>query len=117
MTVNHLVTGSNPVSGATFLDTQQTPINRVLEKLLASRNQNYDTNSRNCDAPLRLYKVGQTFYYRRRIQQKLFRISLRTKNIKVAIKRKRVLGLINGEEVFQLETKDIKLIFEYDTGY
>ncbi|WP_428737439.1 hypothetical protein [Sulfurimonas sp.] len=79
-----------------------------------SRNQNYDTNSRNCDTPLRLYKVGHTFYYRRRIKQKLCRISLRTKNIKTALKRRKVLDLI-GEEMFQLETKDIKLVFEYDT--
>ncbi len=111
-----MVTGSNPVSGATFFDTPQTTINTTLTKLLASQYSNYDTIDKKYDTtPLRLYKVDKTFYYRRRIKQKLFRISLKTKNIKVALKRRRTLDLIDGEEMFQIDTGDFKLMFEYDT--
>ena len=111
-----MVTGSNPVSGATFLDTHKTPINSTLKQGLASESTNYDTVRKNYDTtPLRLYKVDKTFYYRRRIKQKLFRISLKTKNIKVALKRRKILDLIDGEEMFQIDTGDFKLMFEYDT--
>jgi hypothetical protein len=56
-------------------------------------------------AHIRLYKVNSIYYYRRRIKQKLFRISLHTKDIKTALKRKRVLDLLNGEEMFKLEIR------------
>ena len=116
MTVNHLVTGSNPVSGATFLDIPQTPLNTILKQNLAPELTNYDTFTQKCDTtPLRLYKVGKTFYYRRKIKQKLFRISLRTKSIKTALKRRKVLDLIDGDEMFRISVGDLKLMFEYDT--
>ena len=111
-----MVTGSNPVSGATFLNTPKTPISTTLNQDLTCGSTNYDTTSKNNDtSPLRLYKVDRTFYYRRRIKQKLFRISLKTKNIKIALKRKKILDLIDGEEMFQIDTGDFKLMFEYDT--
>ena len=116
MTVNHLVTGSNPVSGAIFLDPSKTPINTTLNQVLASEYSNCDTIEKNNDTiPLRLYKVSKIFYYRRRIKQKLFRISLKTKNIKTALKRRKILDLIDGEEMYKIKTKDFKLMFEYDT--
>jgi len=111
-----LVTGSNPVSGATFLNTPKTPTSTALYQDLTCEFTNYDTISKNHDTPpLRLYKVDRTFYYRRRIKQKLFRISLKTKNIKIALKRRKILDLIDGEEMFQIDTGDFKLMFEYDT--
>jgi len=62
-----------------------------------------------------LYLVNKTYYYRRKIKQKLFRISLHTKCLKTALKIKRVLDLLKEEDMFKLETKDFKLFFEYDT--
>jgi len=77
----------------------------------------YDTFPKNYDTamPLRLYKVGEVFYYRRKYQGKLFRISLRTKTFRVALYRKRLLDLLKGEELFKLKQGDYELIFEYDT--
>jgi integrase/mRNA-degrading endonuclease RelE of RelBE toxin-antitoxin system len=62
-----------------------------------------------------LYRVGEVFYYRRKIKGKLFRISLRTKNIKVALYRRKLLDLLEGEELFKLKQGDYELIFEYDS--
>ena len=101
-----MVTGSNPVSGATF---PQPPNTAFFDKDKAKNPSNYDTT------PLRLYKVSNTFYYRRRYAKKLIRISLRTKNIKEALNRKKVLDLLKGSELFKLEMGDFKLMFEYDT--
>ena len=109
-----MVTGSNPVSGArqsklpntgTFKEFQNTP------------KPHYDTIEQNSDTklPLRLYRVGTVYYYRRRINYKLVRISLQTKNLKEAICRKRLLDMLTGEEMFQLNTGDLKIAFEYDT--
>ncbi len=67
----------------------------------------YDTLSKKCDTQiLRLYKVNETFYYRRRYKNKLFRISLRTKHLKEALYRKKLLDFVKGD--------DYELIFEYD---
>ena len=71
--------------------------------------------AKNCDTALRLYKVNQTFYYRRRHKQKLFRISLRTKSLKVAQYRKRLIDLIEGDDLFKMKTEDYEFVFEYDT--
>jgi integrase len=111
-----LVTGSNPVSGATFLKHSISPNITNFQSDSRIRKSRYDTSTENYDTQhLRLYKVSDVYYYRRRINYKLVRISLRTKNIHTALKRKKILDLMNGEEMFQLETKDIKLAFEYDT--
>ena len=112
MTVNHLVTGSNPVSGAIL----QKALKQGLPEQKNPPKANCDTSRKIYDTKfLRLYRVNETYYYRRRINQKLFRISLRTKNLNEALKRKRVLDLLKGEELFELTTKDFKLVFEYDT--
>jgi hypothetical protein len=37
--------------------------------------------------------VDDTFYFRKRFKKKLYRISLYTKNIKEALKRKKILEL------------------------
>jgi integrase len=111
-----LVPGSIPGAGATFFKHPQiTDTNEFNNKNIS----NYDTISKNYDTKnkqyLRLYKVSNTYYYRRRIKQKLVRISLRTKSLHIALKRKRTLNLLGDDEMFQLETADLKLAFEYDT--
>lgn len=75
----------------------------------------YDTSVKNYDTALRLYRVNQTYYYRRKYQQKLYRISLRTKDFRIALYRKRLFDLLEGDELFKLTGPDYELIFEYDT--
>ena len=55
------------------------------------------------------------FYYRRRYKKKLYRISLKTKYLKVALHRKKLLDFINGDEMFRMKSGDYELVFEYDT--
>jgi len=74
-----------------------------------------DTSLKNNDTFKRLYKINNVYYYRRRINKKLFRISLKTDFIKTALMRKSFLDKLSNEEMFRLETKDYKLIFEYET--
>ena len=112
MTVNHLVRGSIPRAGATSKQTPQTSINTNFKSNLASR---YDTFHKNHDTIKRLYKVNHTYYYRRRINKQLFRVSLKTKFLQIALKRKKILNLLGEDELFELKTKDYELIFEYDT--
>ena len=71
--------------------------------------------TKKCDTPLRLYKVRDIFYYRRRYKGKLFRISLRTKYLKVALHRKKLIDLIKGDDLFRMKHGDYELVFEYDT--
>ena len=116
MTVNHLVTGSNPVSGATKNNTPKNPIRTKIINYLAPELTNYDTLRIKADTKrLRLYKVNSIYYYRRRIKDKLVRVSLKTRDIRTAFKRKKILDLMETDEMFKLETKDFKLMFEYDT--
>ncbi|WP_457750418.1 tyrosine-type recombinase/integrase, partial [Sulfurimonas sp.] len=82
----------------------------------SSPKANCDTSEKIYDTKfLRLYRVNEIYYYRRRVNGKLVRISLRTKKLQEALKRKRALDLLKGEELFELTTKDFKLVFEYDT--
>jgi len=92
-----------------------TAINGLSQDKNNLSSHNYDTIPKNYDTALRLYKVNQTYYYRRRHKQKLFRISLRTKNLKVALHKKRLIDLIEGDELFKMKTADYELMFEYDT--
>ena len=56
------------------------------------------------------------FYFRKRINYKLFRVSLFTKSLKIAITRAKVLNLLKRDELmFTLQKGSYKLIFEYDT--
>ena len=75
----------------------------------------YDTTSKICDTT-RIYKVKNTYYYRRKIKQKLYRISLKTTNLKTCLKRKKLLNLMNDEEfiLFTMKLGDYEYIFEYD---
>ena len=107
-----MVTGSNPVSGATHLQTPQTTQSTTFQEKIAS---NYDTFKANCDTIKNIYKVQNTYYYRKRIKNNLFRISLRTKFLNVALQRKKILELLEDYEMFELSTKDYKIMFEYDT--
>jgi hypothetical protein len=40
---------------------------------------------------------------------------LRTADIVIAVKRKKILDLLKGSELYKLEMGDFKLMFEYDT--
>ena len=56
------------------------------------------------------------FYFRKRINYKLFRVSLFTKSLKIAITRAKLLNLLKRDELmFTLQKGSYKLIFEYDT--
>jgi integrase len=107
-----LVTGSNPVSGAT---TPRPSQNRASSHFQKNKIPNYDTFFKKCDTHLRLYKVGNVYYYRRRINGKLIRVSLQTKHFTTALKRKKTLDLIGADEMFEMQTRDFKVAFEYDT--
>lgn len=86
-----------------------------LKELLNSYFKNYDTITPNYDTK-NIYKVNQNFYFRKKINYKLYRISLYTKNLEEAIRRKNILNKMNKEELlFNLETPDYKIVFEYDT--
>ena len=112
-----MVAGSNPASGAIFQNTPKTPTYKEIKPNSAIGLSNYDTLIKNIDTkPLRLYKINSIFYYRRRINYKLVRISLHTKSLKIALKRKRLLDLIRGDEMFEIKSGDFKLMFEYDTA-
>ena len=112
MTVNHLVPGSNPGAGAILTKHPIDPIKSFIEAYLASE---YDTFKKNYDTIKRLYKVDNIFYYRRRINKKLFRISLRTKILKIALYRKKILDMLENEQMYKFKSGDYELIFEYDT--
>ena len=111
-----MVAGSNPASGAISSNLPKYGTSTYSKASESHRKPNCDTIDKNYDTqPLRLYRVGEIYYYRRRINYKLVRISLHTKSLQVALKRKRLLDLLKGEELFELTTKDFKLVFEYDT--
>lgn len=105
LAVRHIIDNSqNPHKIGTYAKTVSPKINA------------YDTFLKKCDTPLNLYKVNDTFYFRRRINKKLYRISLRTKSLKLALYRKRLLELLSREDfMYTLELGDYKYIFEYDT--
>ncbi|MCT7468477.1 tyrosine-type recombinase/integrase [Aliarcobacter cryaerophilus] len=86
-----------------------------LKELLNQYFKNYDTITPNYDTK-NIYKVNQNFYFRKKINYKLYRISLYTKNLEEAIKRKNILNKMNKEELLlKLNTPDYKIVFEYDT--
>ena len=74
-------------------------------------NSNYDTSTL-----LRLYKVGSVYYYRRKINKKLYRISLRTNNLKTALYRRKLFNIMNEDDfMYTIKTGEYEYIFEYDT--
>ena len=76
---------------------------------------NYDTKLQKYDTK-NIYKVDEVFYYRKKINYKLYRISLKTKSIKIALNRKKIFDKMNKEELlFTLQKGDYKFIFEYET--
>lgn len=63
-----------------------------------------------------MYKVDNIFYYRKRINKKLYRISLQTQQLKTALERKKLLNIMSKEELLHtLKFGDYQYIFEYDT--
>ena len=76
---------------------------------------NYDTKLQKYDTK-NIYKVNEVFYYRKKINYKIYRISLKTKSIKIALNRKKIFEKMNKEELlFTLQKGDYKFIFEYET--
>ena len=76
---------------------------------------NYDTKLQKYDTK-NIYKVDEVFYYRKKINYKIYRISLKTKSIKIALNRKKIFEKMNKEELlFTLQKGDYKFIFEYET--
>jgi len=75
----------------------------------------YDTCHKTNATPLRLYRVKNIYYYRGRYKGKLYRISLKTSDIKKAIKLKKILDMLKGDELYKFKQGDYELIFEYDT--
>ena len=106
-----MVTGSNPVSGAT---SHKPPKIGTFSHNLASNLQIYATNSYN-NATKYLYKVNNTYYFKKRYGTKTVRISLRTKNYAKAVKRRKLLLLL-GAEVFKYRRADLEIFFEYETN-
>lgn len=81
---------------------------KTLSKILLK--QNYDT--------FNLFRVSSTWYFRKKINGILYRRSLYTKNLKVAIKKAKFFNRLNKEELlsmFTMEDGDYKLCFEYET--
>ena len=104
--------GSNPPLPAIQTTTSQTPLSASFQKIQTHYQVHYyDTMAKKYDTPLRLYKVGYIFYYRRRYKKKLYRISLKTKYLKVALHRKKLLDFISGDEMFKMKSGDYELIF------
>ena len=102
-------------------DSQNTLNNRNIgaSSTIKSRQlNNYDTFHLNNDTSttLRLYKVGSIYYYRRKVNKKLYRISLRTQNLKIAMYRRKLFELMNKEEfMYTIKFQDYEYIFEYDS--
>ncbi len=77
---------------------------------------NYDTPPKNYATSKRLYRVNKTYYYRRKVNKRLYRLSLRTKDLKVALYRRKLFNYLTEEEfVYTLKFGDYEYIFEYDT--
>jgi integrase len=65
---------------------------------------------------LRLLRVNGIYYYRRTIKGKDCKISLRTRDFKLAFHRRNLFNMLNNEEfMFQVKKGDYEFIFEYDT--
>lgn len=109
-----LTEGSNPSLSAT---TSQTPKIRCLNEKKPLSATKKDTFKKNKDT-LNLYRINNYYYFRKRINKKLYRLSLKTTDFKLAIKRVKLLKFMSNEELknmFELQKKDYKVIFEYET--
>jgi len=109
----NLTEGSNPSLSATMLRSPK--IGHFVRKNTLSAT-NYDTFDRKKDT-FNLCKVNDIYYFRIRINNKLYRKSLKTSNLKKAIVRSKLLKSMQKEELvemFQLKDKDYHLLFEYD---
>ncbi|MGE4444647.1 MAG: phage integrase SAM-like domain-containing protein [Candidatus Altimarinota bacterium] len=100
--------------------SSELPSNRHSLHFKSVQQRDYDNlpqkKTKNCDN-LHLYRVNETYYYRRNINKKSYRISLKTKDLKQSIKRKKFYDLLTDKELesmFRLEKDGIKLEFEYD---
>ena len=60
---------------------------------------NYDTKLQKYDTK-NIYKVDEVFYYRKKINYKIYRISLKTKSIKIALNRKKIFSFSSSLMIF-----------------
>ena len=94
---------------------KQSPKNRASKSFGKQKNLLYDTFEKNYDTK-RIYKVNNTYYYRRKINQKLYRISLRTNNLKTCLIRKKLFDIMGDDEfMYSMKLGDYEYVFEYDT--
>ena len=94
---------------------KQSLENRASNIFDKRKNLLYDTFEKNYDTK-RIYKVNNTYYYRRKINQKLYRISLRTNNLKTCLQRKKLFDIMGDDEfMYSMKLGDYEYVFEYDT--
>ena len=97
------------------LNDKQSPKNQAYDYLGNKKNLLYDTFQKSCDTK-RIYKVKEIYYYRRKINKKLYRISLHTNNLKTCLQRKKLFDIMSKEDfLYTLTLGDYSYIFEYDT--
>lgn len=106
---------SHPVCH-TLENAQQSPKKGISNVFRSKLSPNYDTFEKNYATTKRLYKVNNLYYYRRKIKNKLYRISLRTKDLKLALNRKKTFDIMSRDEfMYKMEKGDYKFFCEYDT--
>lgn len=96
---------------------QETPYLGVCSHFPSSISLKKDTKTKKKDTPLNLFKVNNMYYFRTRINYKLYRKSLKTDSLKIALKRLKLIKMMKKEELlnmFTFKDKDYELIFEYD---
>ena len=115
----NLTEGSNPSLSATNLqNTDKIGLSNILK---IDNYDNYDDFSKKAKksyASLRLYRVNNIYYYRRNINKKCYRLSLKTKDFKKSIFLKRILDLLNSEEfkkMFELKDEEFEILLKYQT--
>lgn len=109
----NLTEGSNPSLSATITKPPKIGTFSTSKVLSSSK---MDTFDRKMDT-YNLYKNNDIYYFRTRIDNKLYRKSLKTSNLKKAIIRAKLIKSMKKEDLkamFELKEKDLHLIFEYD---
>ena len=113
--VGQLTEGSNPFLSAIH---QEPPYLGLYSHFSSSIPQKKIQKQKKKDTPLNLFKVKDVYYFRIKIKYKLYRKSLQTDSLKIALKRLKLIKMMNKEELlnmFTFKDKDYELIFEYET--
>ena len=112
--VGQLTGGSNPPLPAISSKSPKIGTSKALSSLSALK---MDTFNQKMDT-FNLYKYNNIYYFRIRIEYKLYRKSLKTSNLKKAIIRAKLLKSMKKEDLkamFEINDKGMKLLLEYDT--